>query len=113
MPSHGAAKRAEILVARRLQRIIPEQSVCPDAGEEDSQMKKLVTCPKRGHLEEIEFRISPVDGRILGIASCSAFKKESWVDCDEQCVKLLNQKLAAKGHLSTAPPRSDVTATGD
>lgn len=59
-------------------------------------MKKMLTCPNRGHLVTVELHRDPVDGHILGIERCSAFSPDDWVDCDQECARRLNQKLRSR-----------------
>lgn len=56
-------------------------------------MKCYLTCPNAAHLVKIDFDRSATDGRIVGVRGCSAFDKEEWVECDQLCVKLLNEKV--------------------
>jgi hypothetical protein len=56
-------------------------------------VRRKVTCPETGHLEEIEVAEDPVDGHLLGATGCSRFSPEDHVDCDQICVKRLNQRL--------------------
>ena len=55
-------------------------------------MKTKLTCPNLGTLVTVEIHCDPTDGHILGIECCSAFKPDSWVDCDQLCVRLLNER---------------------
>lgn len=55
-------------------------------------MKKYVTCPESGHLEELEIAEDPEDGHILGVTRCTAFAPEEAVDCDELCIRRLNAR---------------------
>lgn len=54
-------------------------------------MKKRVTCPEHGTLCELTYEVSPETSRILGATQCSLIDGE--VDCDQECVRLLNIKL--------------------
>ena len=56
-------------------------------------MKCYLTCPNAAHLVKIEFDRSAADGRIIAVRGCSAFDEEQLVECDELCVKLLNEKV--------------------
>jgi hypothetical protein len=51
-------------------------------------MKKRITCPEKGTLCELTFEVSPESSRILGATKCSLIEGE--VDCDQECVRLLN-----------------------
>lgn len=57
-------------------------------------MKRLVTCPETGHLEEIEYEVDPVDGHILGAHGCSRHQRNGDVRCGQICVVRLNARLA-------------------
>jgi hypothetical protein len=56
-------------------------------------MKRKVTCPETGHLEEIEVTEDPVDGHILGVVGCSRFRPADDLDCAQTCAHRLNLRL--------------------
>jgi hypothetical protein len=58
-------------------------------------MRKLITCPERGVLVEIEARESSIDGRITRITYCSLWKRDPGIDCRELCAKRMNRKVLA------------------
>lgn len=65
-------------------------------------MKRRVTCPERGTLAEIELSEDPVDGRILGVVSCSLL---GYGDvCEELCARRLQARREARLARGTAPP---------
>jgi hypothetical protein len=55
-------------------------------------MKKYITCPVHGTKCELTYQESAESSRILGATSCSLIEGE--VDCDQECVRLLNIKRA-------------------
>lgn len=57
-------------------------------------MRRKVTCPESGHLEELEVTEDPVDGHILGVTRCSRLSPADVVDCGQECAHLLNRRLA-------------------
>ena len=63
-------------------------------------MKKHITCPIRGTLCEITYQESAETSRILGATRCSLIEGE--VDCEQECVRLLNIKRDAE-HPEIAP----------
>lgn len=58
-------------------------------------MRQKITCPDTAHLEDIEFYEDPVDGKILGVHTCSRFEPEDQVDCEFLCVHRINKRLGA------------------
>ena len=56
-------------------------------------MKTYLTCPNIAHLVEVEMERDPIDGHILGIERCSAFSPSDWMDCDQECARLLNLRV--------------------
>lgn len=57
-------------------------------------MKMNLTCPVRGCLVQLGCQIDPETSRILGATSCSLIDGE--VDCDQECVRLMNVRWAGK-----------------
>jgi hypothetical protein len=69
-------------------------------------MKLTVTCPIHGDQHEVECTVSAETGHVLGISACSAFEPTKMVECDEECVHLINIRLDSKhgGKLSEHDP---------
>ena len=55
-------------------------------------MRKKVTCPETGHLEEIEVTNDPIDGHIVGVDDCTRWCRE-YLDCPQTCAHRLNKRL--------------------
>ena len=56
-------------------------------------VKRLLTCPRIGHLVEVEFEQDAATGRILGVIGCSRFTPREGVPCDVVCAHRLNRRL--------------------
>ncbi len=56
-------------------------------------MEKRITCPALGCFAKLEYEENPESGRILGATACSLIEGE--VDCDQECVRLLNIRTEA------------------
>lgn len=72
-------------------------------------MKRKITCPELAHLVDIEYSEDPIDGRIIGVLSCSAFEPCNAVDCDEECIRRLNRKRDASEGVQAAATRATET----
>ena len=59
-------------------------------------MRKLVTCPERGCLVEIEAREDARDGTIKSITSCTLWRRDPEIECVELCAKRLNRRRLAQ-----------------
>ena len=55
-------------------------------------MHKKITCPVLGCLATLAYEENPETGRLLGATACSLIEGE--VDCDQECVRLINIKRA-------------------
>jgi hypothetical protein len=75
-------------------------------------MKRKITCPESGHLEEIEFEEDPVDGHILGLSSCTGLDSPDLVDCGLECVHRLNRRYGMKVEEGARRRRAPVTLEG-
>lgn len=53
-------------------------------------MYQRVTCPITSQRREIEYDENPVDGTILGVRTCTAFRPKDTVTCDAACIDHLN-----------------------
>ena len=71
-------------------------------------MNKNITCPVHGRLAKLEFQESPESSRVLGATKCSLIEGE--VDCEQECVRLMNVKRTAEMRAQPAP---DDTAPDD
>lgn len=56
-------------------------------------MQKNITCPVKGCLAQLSYQENPETSRILGATACSLIDGE--VDCDQECVRRMNQKRQA------------------
>jgi hypothetical protein len=59
-------------------------------------MRRLVTCPERGCLVEIEAKESPIDGQITRISHCSLWRQDPEIECVELCAERMNRKRLAQ-----------------
>lgn len=66
-------------------------------------MKKMITCPVKGCLAELSYEVNPESAKLLGATACSLIEGE--VDCDQDCIKLLNIRRASE--VAHAPPPDD------
>lgn len=64
-------------------------------------MHKYVTCPMKGCLAELHYEENPETSRILGATACSLIEGE--VDCDQECVRLINIRRSGEAAASDAP----------
>ncbi len=71
-------------------------------------MKKQITCPELATLCEVEVEESPESSRILGATKCSLIEGE--VDCDQECVRLLNIKRHEEELVREAAEPKDLLA---
>ena len=54
-------------------------------------MKKQITCPVHGTVQEVTYQVDPETSLILGATKCT--KMEGEVDCDQECIHLMNIRL--------------------
>lgn len=54
-------------------------------------MKRKIKCPLHGTMEEVTYQVDPETSLVLGATGCS--KIEGEVDCDQECIHLMNVKL--------------------
>ena len=65
-------------------------------------MHKKITCPVKGCLADLEYEENPESARVLGATACSLIEGE--VDCDQECVRLMNIRRSETEGLSKDTP---------
>jgi hypothetical protein len=58
-------------------------------------MRRLITCPDRGCLVEIEAKERHMDGRLTHTTACSLSRHSFDLDCAERCAQRMNRKRMA------------------
>jgi len=58
-------------------------------------MKKRIQCPIADCPATVEYEENPETARIVGATGCSMIEGE--VDCEQECIRLINIKRAGQG----------------